>query len=191
MEVAFLVDSSETAKTLLFERQRDFVLRSSTQLMQLRVAGWRLRVRLALLQYSSRVSVEHNFRDWQDADAFQSRAAAMSYIGHGTYSAYAISNATQLFDQETARSSLRIALLLTDGVDHPRSPNAVAAAADAKNNNIRIIAIGLSPPTRDGQSHARLRLLASAPPRQNVFSLADPELDEKLFAELVSLVKAI
>ncbi|XP_066530987.1 collagen, type XXVIII, alpha 1a [Hoplias malabaricus] len=188
VELAFLVDSSEKAKTLLFEKQREFVTRFAVHLLQLQASGWRLRLRLAVLQYSSSVSMEHNFRDWQDVDVFQSRVASMSYIGHGTYSAFAISNATQLFLRETAASSLRIALLLTDGVDHPRSPSAVAAAAEAKHNNIRIFAIGLSPPTRDGQSYARLRLLASAPAQQNVFNLADAELDDKLLTELTAAV---
>ncbi|KAL6457608.1 hypothetical protein MHYP_G00345710 [Metynnis hypsauchen] len=186
VEVAFLVDSSEKAKAIQFDKQRDFVTRFGMRLMQLQVPGWRLRLRLALLQYSSTVSVEHNFRDWQDVDVFQSRVAAMSYIGYGTYLAYAISNATQLFVRETASSSLRFALLMTDGVDHPRSPSAVAVAADAKNHNIRIFAIGLSPPTQDG--YARLRSLASAPPQQHVFNLEDTDLDERLFSELRAAV---
>ncbi|XP_051519555.1 collagen alpha-1(XXVIII) chain-like [Myxocyprinus asiaticus] len=184
VEVAFLVDSSEKAKMLLFQRQRDFVLRFSTRLMQLQVPGWRMRMRLAVLQYSSTVSVEHNFRDWQDIDVFQSRVDSMAYIGHGTYSAYAISNATQLFTQETAASSLRAMLLLTDGVDHPRSPSAVTAAAEAKSHNIRVFAIGLSGSMRYEQGNGRLRSIASAPPQQHLFSLTDPQLDDKLFREL-------
>uniref|UniRef100_A0A8C1NMK3 Collagen, type XXVIII, alpha 1a n=1 Tax=Cyprinus carpio TaxID=7962 RepID=A0A8C1NMK3_CYPCA len=184
VELAFLVDSSEKATMLLFERQREFVLRFSTRLMQLQVSGWRLRVRLALLQYSSIVSVEHNFQDWQDIEVFHSRVDNMIYIGHGTYSAYAISNATRLFKRETSPSSLRAALLLTDGVDHPRSPSAVTAAADAKNHNIRMFVIGLSGSTRDKQDKGRLRSIASAPPQQHLFSLTDPQLDDKLFREL-------
>ncbi|CAM4633962.1 unnamed protein product [Leuciscus chuanchicus] len=169
---------------LLFERQMDFVLRFSTRLMQMQVPGWRMRVRIAVLQYSSNVLVEHNFRDWQDIDVFQSRVDAMTYIGQGTFSAYAISNATQLFVQETAASSLRAVLLLTDGIDHPRSPSAVTAAADAKSNNIRMFVIGLSGSSRDEQDNGRLRSIASAPPQQHLFSLTDPQLDEKLFREL-------
>lgn len=183
MEVVFLVDSSENAKDLLFEKQRSFVQRFSTRLSQIHVPGWHVRLRLAVLQYSSTVSEEHNFRDWQDVDVFQSRVSSMTHIGHGTYLAYAISNATRLFNQETKGSSVRIALWMTDGVDHPRSPSAVAAATDAKNNNIRVFVIGL---TRDGQRDLRLRSLASPPPQQHVFSLEDAQLDERLFRELVS-----
>ncbi|XP_031727134.1 collagen, type XXVIII, alpha 1a [Anarrhichthys ocellatus] len=188
VEIMFIVDSSERAKSPLFERQKDFVLRFSTKLLQLQSAGWRLRLRLAALQYSSTVSVEHNFRDWQDLDVFQSRVASMTFIGHGTYSAYAITNSTQLFGRETSSSSLRVALLMTDGADHPRSPSAVTAASEAKRHNIRVFAIRLSGPPRDGSMGARLRSIASAPPQQHVLSLTESQLDDRLFNELVSHV---
>ncbi|KAA0710589.1 Collagen alpha-1(XXVIII) chain [Triplophysa tibetana] len=191
VEVAFLVDSSEKATMLLFERQKDFVLRFSTRLMQLQVPDWRMRVRLAILQYSSSVSVEHNFRDWQDIDVFHSKVDAMSYIAHGTYSAYAISNATQLFTRETHGSSLRATILLTDGVDHPRSPSAVRAAAVAKNRNIRMFVIGLSGPGLDDQDYGRLRSIASAPPQQHLFSLIDTQLDDKLFREMSEIASTV
>ncbi|XP_071355762.1 collagen, type XXVIII, alpha 1a isoform X2 [Trachinotus anak] len=189
VEIMFIVDSSEKAKALLFEREKEFVLRFSTRLMKLHSAGWRLRLRLAALQYSSTVSVEHNFRDWQDLDVFQSRVAAMTFIGHGTYSAYAITNATQVFSRETSPSSLRVALLMTDGTDHPRSPSAVTAAAEAKQHNIRVFTIRLSGLTKDGPMGAKLRSIASAPPQQHVFSLTDSQLEDRLFNELSTVVK--
>ncbi|XP_056255603.1 collagen, type XXVIII, alpha 1a [Seriola aureovittata] len=189
VEIMFIVDSSEKAKALLFERQKEFILRFSSRLMQLHSAGWRLRLRLAALQYSSTVSVEHNFRDWQDLDVFQSRVATMTFIGHGTYSAYAITNATQVFSRETSSSSLRVALLMTDGTDHPRSPSAVTAAAEAKQYNIRMFAIRLSGLTKDGTMGAKLRSIASAPPQQHVLSLTDSQLEDKLFNELSAVVK--
>ncbi|KAG8005001.1 Collagen alpha-1(XXVIII) chain [Nibea albiflora] len=148
-----------------------------------------MRLRLAALQYSSTVSVEHNFRDWQDLDVFQSRVASMTFIGHGTYSAYAITNATQVFTRETSASSLRVALLMTDGTDHPRSPSAVTAAAEAKQHNIRVFTIRLSGLLKDGPMGSKLRSIASAPPQQHVLSLADPRLDDRLFSELVICFK--
>ncbi|KAG7274582.1 hypothetical protein CRUP_022095 [Coryphaenoides rupestris] len=182
VEIMFLVDSSETAKALLFEKQKEFVLRFSERLARLQSAGWRMRVRMSALQYSSTVSVEHNFRDWQDVDVFRGRVASMAYIGHGTYSAYALANATRLFDQETSPGSLRVALLMSDGVDHPRSPSAMAAAAEAKNHNIRVFALRPSGLPRDAGE--RLRSIASAPPHQHVFSLTDPQVDDRLLKEL-------
>ncbi|XP_070702841.1 collagen, type XXVIII, alpha 1a [Pempheris klunzingeri] len=186
VEIMFIVDSSEKAKPLLFEQQKEFILRFSTKLMQLYSAGWRLRLRLAALQYSSTVSVEHNFRDWQDLDVFQSRVAAMTFIGHGSFPAYAITNATQVFSRETSSSSLRVALLMTDGTDHPRSPSVVTAAAEAKQHNIRVFTIRLSGPPKDEKLRTKLRSIASAPPQQHVLSLTDGQLEDRLFNELVS-----
>uniref|UniRef100_A0A665WII7 Collagen type XXVIII alpha 1 chain n=1 Tax=Echeneis naucrates TaxID=173247 RepID=A0A665WII7_ECHNA len=186
VEIMFIVDSSEKAKAELYERQKEFILRFSTRLMQLHPVGWRLRMRLAALQYSSTVTVEHNFRDWQDLDVFQSRVAAMTFIGHGTYSAYAIYNATEVFRRETSSSSLRVVLLMTDGADHPRSPSVVRAAAEAKQRNIRVFTIRLTGLTKDDPMGTKLRSIASAPPQKHVLSLTDSHLEDRLFNELVS-----
>ncbi|KAM4550295.1 collagen, type XXVIII, alpha 1a [Fundulus diaphanus] len=188
VEIMFLLDSTEKAKAALFEQQKEFVLRFSTKLTQLHSAGWRVRLRLAALQYSSKVSVEHNFRDWQDLDVFQSRVASMTFIGHGSYSAYAITNATKVFKQETTSSSLRVALLMTEGNDHPHSPSAVTAAAEAKQHNIRVFTIRLSALPRPGAMDTRLRTIASAPPQQHLLSLTDSQLDDKLFSEINTVV---
>lgn len=188
VEIMFIVDSSEKAKFALFEQQKQFVLRFSTKLMELHPLAWRVRLRLAILQYSSTVSVEHNFRDWQDVDVFQGRVASMSFIGHGTYSAYAIANATQLFSQETSSNSLRVALLMTDGVDHPRSPSAVTAAAEAKQHSIRLFAISLLGLPDQGPAGTKLRSIASTPPQQHVISFTDGRLDDRLLGQLVSHV---
>ncbi|KAM3596611.1 uncharacterized protein V6R79_017933 [Siganus canaliculatus] len=188
VEIMFIIDSSEKAKSL-FEQQKEFVLRFSTKLMQLHSAGWRLRVRLSALQYSSAVSLEHNFKDWQDLDVFQSRVASMAFIGHGTYTAYAIKNATQVFSRETSPSSLRVALLITDGRDHPNSPSAVLASAEAQQYNIRVFAIKLTELPKRGVIGTMLRSIASAPPQQHVLSLTDRDLDNKLFNEVSTIVK--
>ncbi|XP_036394931.1 collagen, type XXVIII, alpha 1b [Megalops cyprinoides] len=184
MNIAFILDSSESAKTFLFERQKEFVLSISSRIMQMQLEGWKLRIRLAALQYSSTVSVEHNFLDWQDLDVFQSRVNGMAYIGHGTYSSYAITNATQLFLQETKPDSVRVALLMTDGVDHPRNPNVIGPAAEAKSYDIKLFAIGLSDLARESPNSAKLRSIASSPHQQYVLSLTDSLLEEKLLREL-------
>ncbi|XP_008419453.1 collagen, type XXVIII, alpha 1a [Poecilia reticulata] len=188
VDIMFIVDSTENAQPVLFEQQKTFILRFSTKLMQLHPAGWRLRLRLAALQYSSKVSVEHNFRDWQDMDVFQSRVASMTFIGHGSYSAYAITNATKIFRQETSPSGLRVALLMTDGRDHPRSPSAITAAAEAKQHNIRVFTIRLSALPNPDTMGTQLRSIASAPPQQHVLSLSDSQLDEKVFSEIDTVV---
>ncbi|XP_034017294.1 collagen, type XXVIII, alpha 1a [Thalassophryne amazonica] len=184
VEILFIVDSSEKAKSSLFEQQKEFILHVSAKLLLLNSAGWRVRVRLAALQYSSTVVLEHNFRDWQDLDVFQSHVASMTFIGHGTYLAYAITNATRMFTRETSSSSLRVALLMTDGTDHPRSPNAVAAATEAKQHNIKVFTVRLPGSPRDGPLLVKLRSIASTPPQKHVLSLSDRRLDKRLINEL-------
>lgn len=149
-----------------------------------------MNVRMAALQYSSTVSIEHRFSAWKDLDTFHDRLMSMNYIGHGTYTTYAISNASQIFLQETLVDSVRVAVLMTDGIDHPRNPDVVAAAAEAKGYGIKFFALGLSDIAQESQNNAKLRAIASAPAQQFVQSLQDPELDQRLLREMVSGAKA-
>uniref|UniRef100_A0A671WR03 VWFA domain-containing protein n=1 Tax=Sparus aurata TaxID=8175 RepID=A0A671WR03_SPAAU len=187
LEVAFILDSSESAKIFLFEKQKAFVLSFSTRLAMLQVAGWTLKVRMAALQYSSSVSIEHRFSAWRDLDSFHGRVSTMNYIGHGTYTTYAITNASQLLVQETPADSVRVAVLMTDGVDHPRNPDVISAAAEAKGHGIKFFAVGLSDIAQQSQNNAKLRAIASTPAQQFVQSLLNPQLEEKLLKEMVSL----
>lgn len=180
------MDSSESAKTFLFEKQKAFVLGFSTQLAALKVTGWTLEMRMAALQYSSYVSVEQRFSAWKDLDSFHSSVNAMSYIGHGTYTTYAITNASQMLVHETPPHSVRLVLLMTDGVDHPRNPDVIAAAAEAKDHGIKFFTVGLSDIAEQNQNKAKLRAVASAPAKQFVHSLLDVKLSEKLLKEMVS-----
>lgn len=190
LEVAFILDSSESAKILLFEKQKAFVLSFSTRLSMLQVAGWTLKVQMAVLQYSSSVSIEHRFSAWKDLDSFHSQVSTMNYIGHGTYTTYAITNASQLLVEETPVDSVRVAVLMTDGVDHPRNPDVTAAAAEAKGHDIKFFAIGLSDIAQQRQNTAKLRAIASTPAQQFVQSLVDTELEEKLLKEMVSVASS-
>lgn len=111
----------------------------------------------------------------------------MNYIGHGTYTTYAITNASQLLQEETPADSVRVAVLLTDGVDHPRNPDVIVAAAEAKGHGIKFFAVGLSDIAQQRQNTAKLRAIASTPAQQFVQSLLDTELEEKLLKEMVSV----
>ncbi|KAG8009788.1 Collagen alpha-1(XXVIII) chain [Nibea albiflora] len=184
LEVVFILDSSESAKIFLFEKQKSFVLSFSTRLAMLQIPGWTLRVRMAALQYSSSVSIEQRFSAWKDLDSFHGQVSTMNYIGHGTYTTYAITNASQLLVQETLEDSVRVAVLMTDGVDHPRNPDVIAAAAEAKGHGIKFFAVGLSNIAQQSQNQAKLRAIASTPAQQFVQSLLNPQLEEKLLKEM-------
>uniref|UniRef100_A0A3Q3M2Q9 Collagen alpha-1(XXVIII) chain n=1 Tax=Mastacembelus armatus TaxID=205130 RepID=A0A3Q3M2Q9_9TELE len=191
LEVAFILDSSEKSKIFLFEKQKAFVLSFSTRLSMLQVAGWTLKVRMAALQYSSSVSIEQRFSAWKDLDSFQGQVSTMNYIGHGTYTTYAITNASQLLVQETPADTVRVAVLMTDGVDHPRNPDVIAAAAEAKGHGVKLFAVGLSDIAQQSQNNAKLRAIASTPAQQFVQSLTDTQLEEKLLKEMVSVALSV
>ncbi|XP_047185627.1 collagen, type XXVIII, alpha 1b [Scophthalmus maximus] len=184
LEVVFILDSSESAKIFLFEKQKSFVLGFSTRLSMLQVGGWTLQVRMAALQYSSSVSIEQRFSAWKDLDSFHGQVSTMNYIGHGTYTTYAIANASQLLVQETLADSIRVVVLMTDGVDHPRNPDVIAAATEAKGHGIKFFTVGLSDVSRQSQNNAKLRAIASTPAQQFVQSLLDAQLEEKLLKEM-------
>lgn len=176
----------------MFQQQKAFVLSFSTRLAMLQVSSmfqvnWALKVRMAALQFSSSVYMEHRFSAWKDLDSFHDKVSSMYYIGHGTYTTYAITNATQLLLQETPKHSVRVAVLMTDGVDHPRNPDVFPAAAEAKSYGIKFFAIGLSDVAQQSQNAAKLRTIASPPAQQFVQSLQDTQLEEKLLKEMVSV----
>lgn len=182
LEIAFILDSSESAMAVRFNKEKDFVRSFSRRVMQMQVSGWHLQTRLAAMQYSSAVSVIQSFKDWQDLPTFLGHTDAMDYIGQGTYTSYAIGNATELFVRETKEENVRVALLMTDGSDHPRSPDIIAAASEAKSHNIKLFTISLS--DMGSHSSTRMRAVASPPAHQFVHSLYDPDLEERLLQEL-------
>ncbi|XP_035286547.1 collagen, type XXVIII, alpha 1a [Anguilla anguilla] len=190
LDIAFLLDSSEKATPLLFEKQRAFVRIFAQSVVQMQTAGWRLRVRLAALQYSTSVAVEQGFGDWRDLGAFHARVGRMGYMGRGSSSAHALRNATELFARAAESSGLRVALLMsTDGNDDPHSPSAVAAATEAKRAGVRVFAVGLSELARDPANAAKLRAIASAPADDHVLSLTDNDLPDRLLLEMNKMAR--
>lgn len=182
--MAFLLDSSESALTYGFEKEKDFVRSFAGRVVKMQVGEWHLMPRLAALQYSSSVSIVQSFSNWHGLDNFLVKVGSMAYIGQGTYTSYVIGNATDLFVRETDDKNVRVMLLMTDGSDHPRSPDILAATAEAKGHNIKLFAISLS--SRGSQNSAKMRAIASSPAQQFVHNLNDPDLDERLLQELVS-----
>uniref|UniRef100_UPI00358FA01A collagen alpha-1(XXVIII) chain-like n=1 Tax=Myxine glutinosa TaxID=7769 RepID=UPI00358FA01A len=184
VEIAFLVDSSESAKGSIYEAERNFILSLTTRLQQNRPASLPLSWRLAVLQYSSTVKEVKTLKDWQGAEDFIRHIRAMTYIGHGTVTAYALSNMTSLYDSEARENSVRVAILMTDGGDHPRGPNAVTEADRAKVQGVQLFVLGLSGQAHQPINAARLRLLASAPAKRFVHDLRRPTVLDSIMEEL-------
>ncbi|KAG7259661.1 hypothetical protein CRUP_030862 [Coryphaenoides rupestris] len=184
VEVAFLVDSSESAKDHHAQETR-FAGDVAERLQGARLASGRgVTSRAALLQYSSHVIVERTFAQWRGARDFKARVVPIVYIGHGTYATYAITNLTRLYLEESPAGSIKVAVLLYDGVSHPRNPDLFSAVADAKNQGVRFFTVGITPQAYEAANTATLRLVASAPATRYVHNLQDRGIVDTLVKEI-------
>ena len=186
MEIAFLIDSSESAKDNHAQEKR-FASDVMGRLQNLQLqTGRGLSSRAALLQYSSHVIIEQTFKQWRGIEDFKARITPIAYIGHGTYTTYAITNLTRIYLEESGPSSIKVAVLLFDGVSHPRNPDIFSAVADAKNQGIRFFTIGITPEANEQANVAQLRLIASSPASRYLHNLQDRAIVDKFIKEIVS-----
>uniref|UniRef100_A0A8C6S9K8 VWFA domain-containing protein n=1 Tax=Neogobius melanostomus TaxID=47308 RepID=A0A8C6S9K8_9GOBI len=168
LEIAFLIDSSESAKDNHAQEKR-FASDVMDRLQGARLqTGRGLVSRAALLQYSSHVIIEQTFKQWRGPEDFKARIAPIVYIGHGTYTTYAITNLTRIYLEESDLKSIKVAILLFDGVSHPRNPDISTAVADAKNQGVRFFAIGITP-----EANEPLNLIASDPDSEHMLLIDD------------------
>ncbi|CAG5865575.1 unnamed protein product [Menidia menidia] len=187
LELSFLLDSSESAKDN-HEQEKQFVLGMVDRLQGARLqTGRRLSSRVALLQYSSHVIKEQTFRDWKGAENFKNRIAPIVYIGHGTYTTYAITNMTQIYQEESRPASTKVVVLLTDGASHPRNPDIFSAVTDAKNQGIKFFTLGITRAANESVNKEELRLLASSPASRFLHHLQDDGIVEKIFTQVTAL----
>ncbi|NXY28133.1 COSA1 protein, partial [Pomatorhinus ruficollis] len=184
IDILFILDSSESAKNQLFDLQKHFVQNITDSIFQMKpVKSHMYSVKLASMQFSSTVSIDHPFTAWKNVQNFKEKINSLGFIGHGTYSYYAISNATQLFKTESRRRSVKVAFLMTDGVDHPNSPNVQGIATTARSLGIHFITIGLSKKTVQEE---KLRMISGDSSSQHVLCLDDQNLVVDVALELVS-----
>ncbi|XP_019110757.2 collagen, type XXVIII, alpha 2a isoform X1 [Larimichthys crocea] len=187
LELSFLLDSSESAKDN-HEQEKQFSMNVVDRLQGLRLqTGRTLSLRVALLQYSSHVITEQTFREWRGTENFKTRITPIIYIGHGTYTTYAITNMTRIYLEESSPGSIKVAVLLTDGISHPRNPDIFSAVADAKNQGIKFFTLGITRAANEPANVAQLRLLASSPASQFLHNLQDEDIVEKIVTEITGL----
>uniref|UniRef100_A0A8C3AW68 Collagen alpha-1(XXVIII) chain n=1 Tax=Cyclopterus lumpus TaxID=8103 RepID=A0A8C3AW68_CYCLU len=189
LELSFLLDSSESAKDN-HEQEKQFTLNIVDRLQGVQLQNGRsLSLRVALLQYSSHVITEQTFRDWRGTENFKTRIAPIIYIGHGTYTTYAITNMTKIYLEESSPGSIKVALLLTDGISHPRNPDIFSAVADAKNQGIKFFTLGITRAANEPANLAQLRLMASSPASHFLHNLQDEDIVEKIVTEICPLAQ--
>lgn len=178
------MDSSESSKIVLFDKQKDFVASLSDELSQL-TPGRSLKydIKLAALQFSSSVQIDPPFSSWKDLQTFKQRVKSMNFIGQGTFSYYAISNGTRLLKREGRKGGVKVALLMTDGIDHPKSPDVESISDEARTEGISFITIGLSTVVNE----AKLRLISGDSSSEPILLLSDPALVDKIRDRLVGI----
>ncbi|KAG7227554.1 hypothetical protein INR49_005369 [Caranx melampygus] len=187
LELSFLLDSSESAKDN-HDQEKRFAMDVVKVLQGFQLSNGRfLSLRVALLQYSSHVITEQTFRDWRGAENFMTQIAPIVYIGHGTYTTYAITNMTRIYLEESSPGSIKVAVLLTDGISHPRNPDIFSAVADAKNQGIKFFTLGITRQANEPANVAQLRLLASSPAAKFLHNLQDDNIVEKIVTEITGL----
>ncbi|XP_046886932.1 collagen alpha-1(XXVIII) chain-like [Hypomesus transpacificus] len=187
LELAFLVDSSESAKENHAKEKR-FASDVMDRLQGVRLqTGRGLSSRAALLQYSSHVIIEQTFKQWRGTADFKARIAPIAYIGHGTYTTYAITNLTRIYLEESGPASIKVAILMTDGISHPRNPDIFAAVADAKNQGVRFFTVGITPDANQDSNVAQLRLIANSPASRYLHNLQDKTIVDKVIKEITAL----
>uniref|UniRef100_A0A8C7KLS0 Collagen alpha-1(XXVIII) chain n=1 Tax=Oncorhynchus kisutch TaxID=8019 RepID=A0A8C7KLS0_ONCKI len=188
LELAFLLDSSESAKEN-HEQEKRFSMDVVDRLQATRLqTGRSLSWKAALLQYSSHVIIEQTFKQWRGTDNFKSHITPIVYIGQGTYTTYAITNMTKMYLEESSPGNIKVAMLLTDGISHPRNPDIFSAAADAKNQGVKFFTVGITRAANESANVAQLSLLASSPASRYLHNLQDIDIVEKVLKEIVSMI---
>ncbi|XP_073671428.1 uncharacterized protein col28a2b isoform X2 [Paramisgurnus dabryanus] len=187
LELAFLVDSSESAKDSHTQEKR-FVTDLVDRIQNVRLqTGQSLNFRSAVLQYSSHVITEQSFRQWKGVATFHDHIAPIPYIGHGTYTTYAITNLTRMFLEESGPDTMKIAILLFDGLWHPKNPDIFSALTDAKNQGIQFFTIGFTAAAKMEE----LRRLASPPATRYVHNLQDRGVVDKIVKEITEVANEV
>ncbi|KAM4560406.1 uncharacterized protein PAE49_012605 isoform 2-T2 [Odontesthes bonariensis] len=187
LELAFLIDSSESAKDNHAQEKR-FAVDVMERLQGLRLQNGRgLSTRTALLQYSSHVIIEQTFKQWAGIENFKAKIAPIAYIGQGTYITYAITNLTRIYLEESNTNSVKVAVLLFDGISHPRNPDIFSAVTDAKNQGVRFFTIGITPEANVVENIERLRSIASSPASRYLHNLQDEGIVDKFIKEIMAL----
>ncbi|NXR64481.1 COSA1 protein, partial [Rhadina sibilatrix] len=187
IDILFILDSSESAKNRLFDLQKDFVQNISDSIFQMKPVKSRIySVKLASMQFSSTVRIDHPFTAWKNVQNFKEKISSLGFIGHGTYSYYAVSNATQLFKTESHKRNVKVAFLMTDGVDHPNSPNVQGIATTARSLGIHFITIGLSKKTVQEE---KLHMISGDSSSKPVLCLDDQNLVVDVALQLEALLQ--
>lgn len=182
--IVFILDSSESARNVLFDLEKNFVQELTNSIFQMKpVKSQTYNVKLASMQFSSTDFIDHPFTAWKNVQNFKQKIKSLGFIGHDTYSYYATSNATQLFKTEGSKRSVKVSFLITDGVNHSNSPDVQSIATAARSLGIHFFTIGLS---KENVWEEKFHVISGDTSSKRILCLDDQNLKVHITQELES-----
>uniref|UniRef100_A0A670Z777 VWFA domain-containing protein n=1 Tax=Pseudonaja textilis TaxID=8673 RepID=A0A670Z777_PSETE len=173
IDIIFILDSSESAKGILYDKQKEFAILLSDKLFLMKpTRAQRYDIRLAIIL---KVEVVSTLQQFPTKDSLKNAVDAMQYYGEGTYTATAISKAIDIF--QMARQGVRkVAVVITDGQADQREPHKLEVVVrDAHAVNIEIFVIGVVQKTDPNFENFRkeMDLIATDPDSDHVYQIDD------------------
>lgn len=185
LELVFVIDSSESVGPDNFDIIKDFV-----NVLIDRSSVSRDTTRVGVVLYSHINTVVVSLRQEATRDEIKSAVRSMTYMGEGTFTGSAISQANQVF--RAARAGVRkMAIIITDGqADKRDAVGLESAVAEAHRSNVEMFVIGVvnKSDALYGEFKKEINLMASDPDSEHVYLVDDfrtlTALEKKLLSHI-------
>ena len=150
MDVAFILDSSNSIKDEDFNEEKEIVKKL---VMDLNTASDKNRA--ALVLFSNSPSLEARFGQYETVYKFQEVLQKVSKMGKKTRIDRALNVADNQIFPEARQGVSKIAVILTDGVQSTEAQGLRSSSKPLRDAGVRVIAVGIG----DGKRERRLRLM--------------------------------
>ena len=150
MDVAFILDSSNSIKDEDFNEEKEIVKKL---VMDLNTASDKNRA--ALVLFSNSPSLEARFGQYETVYKFQEVLQKVPKMGKKTRIDRALNIAENQIFPEARQSVSKIAIILSDGVQSTGAQGLSPSSKPLRDAGVRVIAVGIG----DGKRERRLRLM--------------------------------
>lgn len=136
-DIVFLIDGADTVDELDFKKIKELI-EFAVEKLPIKEN----RVRLAVVQYSSKTVIEFALNTFHDKDPLQKEIASIKQIKGKTYTGKALQDVTTVFQESNGGrpNTLQFLILVTDSVS---KDDVVQPSRNLRERNINIYAIGL------------------------------------------------
>lgn len=136
-DIVFLIDGADSVDELDFKKAKELV-GFAVEKLPIKEN----RVRLAVVQYSTRTTEEFLLNEFHDKDSLQKKIASIQQLRGKTYTGKALKDVLTVFQESSGgrANTLQFLILVTDSVS---KDDVVQPSRDLRERNINIYAIGL------------------------------------------------